>query len=109
MIVNVSGREFVTRWKNFLRFPNTRLGRIFQAISVEEILLLCDGFLPGDPPIIFFFRNPVYFQTILDAYRADMNEMKMFINNKRLLILSGNSTKSNFRFSSLEKGLSANI
>ena len=39
------------------------------AQTVEKILLLCDEFLPGDPPEYFFDRNPVNFPTILNMYR----------------------------------------
>ena len=51
------------------RHPATRLGRLMMAQTVDKILLLCDEFLPGDPPEYFFDRNPVNFPTILNMYR----------------------------------------
>ena len=70
VIINLSGKEFTTKWRNLARFPASRLGRICLASSPEEILQLCDGFLPGATPIIFFFRSHQHFPTILDVYRT---------------------------------------
>ena len=55
--------------RHLRRYPTSRLGKIALAKSKGEILDLCDGFFPGSPPIIFFFRNPQNFQVILDVYR----------------------------------------
>ena len=68
-MISLSGREFTTKWKNLQRFPASRLGRISLASTSEETLSLCDGFVPGPTPLIFFFRTHQHFQTILDIYR----------------------------------------
>ena len=31
----------------FLRFPNTRLGRLMSRKTIEDILELCEEFIPG--------------------------------------------------------------
>ena len=69
VVVNISGKEFRTKMRHLRRYPTSRLGKIALAKSKAEILDLCDGFFPGSPPIIFFFRNPQNFQVILDVYR----------------------------------------
>lgn len=55
--------------RHLRRYPNSRLGKIAMATSRHQITALCDGYIPGRPPIIFFFRNPQNFQVILDIYR----------------------------------------
>ena len=59
------------------RYPNTRLGRLMNADTVDKILALCDEFVPGNgyPPEYFFDRNPVNFPTILNVYRTDKFHM----------------------------------
>ena len=57
------------------RYPNTRLGRLMNADTVEKILSLCDEYSPGNPPEYFFDRNPVNFPTILNVYRTDKFHM----------------------------------
>ena len=66
--------------------PSTRLGRLVdtqvtQAILSfwhhlvsplqvpEEILTLCEEYIPGDPAEFFFDRNPENFPSILEMYR----------------------------------------
>ena len=68
-IINLSGKEFRTKLRHLRRYPNSRLGKIAMAKSKEEILSYCDGFIPGESPVIFFYRNPQNFQVILDIYR----------------------------------------
>ena len=62
VVVNISGKEFRTRMRHLRRYPNSRLGKIAMATSRGQILSLCDGYIPGQPPIIFFYRNPQNFQ-----------------------------------------------
>ena len=69
VIISIAGREFRTKMKNLQRYPKSRLGKVALAKSKEEVTELCDGFIPGNPPVIFFYRNPVAFRTILDIYR----------------------------------------
>ena len=68
-IVNIGGREFRTKFSNFLKYPDSRLGRICHATHLSELQSLCDGFIPGPVPVLFFDRNPQHFGTILDVYR----------------------------------------
>ena len=70
VIVNISGKEFRTRLRHLRRYPTSRLGKIAMAKTKAEVAELCDGFIPGSPPVIFFFRNPTNFQVILDVYRS---------------------------------------
>ena len=69
VIINVSGREFRTKFYNFRKFPESRLGLISAASSLQEIKDLCDGFIPGPVPVFFFDRNPQQFNVVLDVYR----------------------------------------
>ena len=69
IVINISGKEFRTRMRNLRRYPSSRLGKIALASSRQQITNLCDGFIPGQPPIVFYFRNPQNFQVILDIYR----------------------------------------
>ena len=68
-MININGKEFTTKWKNLSKYPSSRLGKIYDAVTIDEIRQLCDGFLPGSTPVIFFFRNPNYFSAVLDSYR----------------------------------------
>ena len=69
VILDVGGDRFLALKSTLLRHPTTRLGRLMMATTVDKILLLCDEFLPGNPPEYFFDRNPVNFPTILNMYR----------------------------------------
>ena len=69
VIISIAGKEFRTKMKNLRRYPKSRLGKISLAKSKDEVLELCDGFVPGNPPVLFFYRNPQNFRTILDVYR----------------------------------------
>ena len=44
--------------------------KLARATSVNQILKLCDEFIPGDPPEFFFDRNPQNFPAILDMFRT---------------------------------------
>ena len=69
ILINLSGKEFRTKIENLYSYPTSRLGKISLATSYEQISQLCDGFIPGNPPMIYFDRNPQHFRTILDVYR----------------------------------------
>ena len=69
VIINISGAEFRTKWKNLKKYHKSRLGKISLARSLEECSELCDGFIPGNPPVIFFHRNSQNFCSISDFYR----------------------------------------
>merc|ERR1712062_496310 len=55
---------------NFKIYPNTRLGKLIQARTEDEINNLCDGYKAGDIPEFFFDRNWHSFNSILDIYRT---------------------------------------
>ena len=38
--------------------------------NIEEILELCDEYIPGNPPEYFFDRNPENFASVLEMYRS---------------------------------------
>lgn len=44
LILDVGGRRHKVLDSNFNIFPNTRLGKLVRAKTLEEILNLCDGF-----------------------------------------------------------------
>ena len=70
IILSLGGKEFRTKLKNLKTFPLSRLGIIANAKSKETIERLCDGFVPGIPPVIYFDRNPKNFRMVLDLYRS---------------------------------------
>ena len=70
VVINISGIEFRTQWNNLKKFPKSRLGKISLGTSLQECSDLCDGFIPGAIPVIFFHRNPQNFRSIFDIYRG---------------------------------------
>ena len=58
IILDVGGQRFQARRAHFTRYPETRLGKLLTTVNIEEILSLCDEFLPGNPTEYFFDRNP---------------------------------------------------
>ncbi|XP_067670141.1 potassium voltage-gated channel protein Shaw-like [Haliotis asinina] len=60
VVLNVSGKKFVTFWKTLKKFPNTRLGRLSKTSANYDSS--CDEF--------FFDRNPKVMTVILDMYRG---------------------------------------
>ena len=74
VVLNVGGTRFHVLKSNFAVWPATRLSRLVRARSEEEILNLCDGFIPslenpGGRCEYFFNRNWTTFNSILDIYR----------------------------------------
>ena len=69
------------------------------ARSLEEILALCDEYVPGDPPEFFFDRNPENFPSVLEMYRSgkfhipDSATCKMGLS--RVQVLDDNDRASN--------------
>ena len=47
VIIDVGGERFQADRNTFLRFPNTRLGRLMSCKTVEDILEICEEFFPG--------------------------------------------------------------
>ena len=73
VVINVGGIDYRSKITNFSKYPASRLGKIFRAPKTEDILKLCDGYIPGSPPILFFDRNDQNFSSVLDMYR--MNQL----------------------------------
>ena len=74
VILNVGGTRFHVLKSNFAVWPATRLSRLIRARTENEILNLCDGFIPSvENPNgrceYFFNRNWTTFNSILDIYR----------------------------------------
>ena len=61
VIISLSGRQHRTRLAGLRLYPDSRLGRISLAASLEEVRALCDGFVPGRVPVLYFDRNPQHF------------------------------------------------
>ena len=70
-IIDIGGTHYRSKVTNFARYPASRLGKIFRAKSTKEILLYCDGYTPGNPPILYFDRSDENFTSILDIYRFE--------------------------------------
>ena len=47
VIIDVGGERFQADRKTFLKFPNTRLGRLMSCKTIEDILKICEEFIPG--------------------------------------------------------------
>ena len=73
VVINIGGIDYRSKISNFSKFPASRLGKITRAKTTEEILKLCDGYIPGAPPILFFDKNDQNFSAVLDMYR--MNQL----------------------------------
>ena len=70
VILDVGGERFQGCRDHFIKYPKTRLGRLMKTDNVEEILSLCDEYVPGKPPEYFFDRNPENFPSVLEMYRS---------------------------------------
>ena len=69
VVINVGGVDYRSRITNFTKYPASRLGKISRAPNTEAILALCDGYIPGAPPILYFDRNDQNFSAIMNIYR----------------------------------------
>ena len=74
IVLNVGGTRFHVLESNFAVWPSTRLSRLIRAETEDEILNLCDGYIPNiETPNgrkeYFFNRNWTTFNSILDIYR----------------------------------------
>ena len=47
VIIDVGGERFQADRNTFLKFPNTRLGRLMSCKTIEDILKICEEFIPG--------------------------------------------------------------
>jgi len=69
IVLNVGGKKHDVRWKTLERIPNSRLGKIRNAKTVEEILGLCDE-IDFSLNEIYFDRPGKSFSSIIDYYRT---------------------------------------
>ena len=83
VVINVGGVVYRSRISNFQKYPASRLGKIFRAKTSDEILEHCDGYKPGNPPVLFFDRNDQNFSAIIDSYR--MGELHVCAQNCSLV------------------------
>ena len=87
VVINVGGVKYRSKISNFSKYPASRLGKIFRAGTTDEILEYCDGYKPGNPPMIFFDRNDQNFNSIIDCYR--MGELHVCSQNCSLVTQAG--------------------
>ncbi len=69
VILNVGGVRHEVMWKTLEKLPNSRLGKIRFAKSLDEIRKLCDDIDPIENEI-FFDRHSNSFSTVLNFYRT---------------------------------------
>ena len=67
--LNIGGERFNLRWEKMNKLPNSRLGMVFHAANIEEVMELCDE--------LDFTNNEIYFDRpsktvhgIIDYYRT---------------------------------------
>ena len=70
VIIDVGGERYQASRESFSKYPHTRLGKLVNSSNIEEILSLCEEFVPGNPPEFFFDRNPENFSAVLEMYRS---------------------------------------
>ena len=70
VILDVGGERFKARKLLFLKYPNTRLGKLMNSVKLDEILSFCEEFTPGSIPEYFFDKNPENFLSVLEMYRT---------------------------------------
>ena len=69
VILNVGGVRHEVMWKTLEKLPNSRLGKIRYAKSLDDIRKLCDDFDPIENEL-FFDRHSNSFSTVLNFYRT---------------------------------------
>lgn len=70
VILNIGGSKYDVRWKTLESLPNSRLGKIRFAKSIQEILYLCDE-VDFEINEIYFDRPARSFTAIIDFYRTN--------------------------------------
>ena len=74
VIINVGGLKHEVMWKLLERKPLTRLGKLARAKTHEDILNLVDAYSLANNEI-YFDRDPVTFNCILNFYRTNRLHM----------------------------------
>ena len=70
IVINVGGVKHEIMWKMLEKRPLTRLGMLSKARTHEDILKLVDAYSLTDNEI-YFDRDPLTFNSILNFYRTD--------------------------------------
>ena len=69
IILNVGGVRYEAMWKTLEKIPNSRLGKIRFAASIEQIEALCDDYSFKDNEL-FFDRHSNSFNSVINFYRT---------------------------------------
>lgn len=68
--LNVDGVVFLSSWTELSQYPETRLGKLGDAESIEELIQLCDSYDAKENEFYFKKRNK-NFGDILEFYRTE--------------------------------------
>ena len=70
VVINIGGVKHEVMWRMLEKRPLTRLGMLAKARTHEDILKLVDAYSLTDNEI-YFDRDPLTFNSILNFYRTD--------------------------------------
>ena len=70
VVLDVGGERYRTSRDAFLKYPNSRLGKLLSSSNLDEILTLCEEYTPSNPPEFFFDKNPENFSVVMELYRS---------------------------------------
>ena len=67
--LNVSGQKYMVLWTTLKKIPNSRLGKLAQALTHEQLMQQCDSYSITNNEY-FFSTDTKYFESILNLYRT---------------------------------------